>query len=63
MTDKRRHPHRKTRRPAGRQPVKPGSDKSLKKVFASIGVPKKKPFKPDPFQIRAIETIENRTAW
>ena len=57
MTDKRRHPHRKTRRPAGRQPVKPGSDKSLKKVFASIGVPKKKPFKPDPFQIRAIETI------
>ncbi len=56
MTNKRRDFRRKTRRPPNRQPVKPGSDKSLKTVFASIGVPKKKPFKPDAFQTRAIET-------
>ncbi len=57
MTNKRRDFHRKIRRPPNRQPVKAGSDKSLKSVFASIGVPKKKPFKPDAFQTRAIETI------
>lgn len=38
--------------------IKPGADVGLKKVFASIGVPDKTPFKPDPFQLEAISAIE-----
>jgi superfamily II RNA helicase len=38
--------------------IKPGADAGLKKVFASIGVPDKTPFKPDPFQLEAIAAIE-----
>ncbi len=37
--------------------LKPNIDPALKKVFSSIGVPEKKPFKPDPFQIEALEAI------
>ncbi|OQY12583.1 MAG: ATP-dependent DNA helicase [Desulfobacteraceae bacterium 4572_187] len=46
----------------GRRPrvlkIRPGADAGLKKVFASIGVPDKKPFKPDPFQLEALSVIE-----
>lgn len=38
--------------------MKPGSDKSLRHVFRKIGVPEKTRFKPDPFQIEAIEAIK-----
>lgn len=38
--------------------IKPGIDAGLKKVFAAIGIPTRHPFKPDPFQLRAIEAIE-----
>ncbi|MFO8111677.1 MAG: DEAD/DEAH box helicase [Desulfosalsimonadaceae bacterium] len=58
MNSKRRYIPRKSRKPRSRPPVKPGSDKSLKKIFASIGVPKKKPFMPDRFQSEAVEAIK-----
>ena len=37
--------------------IKPGADARLKKVFARIGVPASQPFKPDPFQLRALTAI------
>jgi len=37
--------------------LKPGVDAGLKKVFSSIGVPKKSAFKPDPFQLKALAAI------
>jgi ATP-dependent RNA helicase HelY len=39
--------------------IRPGADGGLKKVFATIGVPDKKPFKPDPFQLKALRAIEH----
>ena len=38
--------------------IRPGADSELKNVFASIGVPEQAEFKPDPFQLNAIEAIE-----
>ena len=38
--------------------IRPGADAGLKKVFASIGIPDKKPFTPDPFQLEALSAIE-----
>ena len=38
--------------------IKPGADRKLKKVFDSIGIPRKKPFVPDPFQLKAVAAIE-----
>lgn len=38
--------------------IRPGADAGLKKVFASIGIPDKKPFTPDPFQVDALSAIE-----
>lgn len=38
--------------------IRPGADAKLKKIFASIGVPEKEEFKPDPFQLEAMECIE-----
>lgn len=35
-----------------------GSDKSLKRVFEKIGIPVETEFKPDPFQIQALEAIK-----
>ncbi len=37
-------------------PIRPGVDPKLKPVFAAIGTPDKTPFKPDGFQILAVET-------
>ena len=37
--------------------LKPAVDAGLKKVFSSIGVPKKSAFKPDPFQLEALAAI------
>lgn len=38
--------------------MKPGADASLKRIFADIGVPKKKPFRPDSFQVQALACME-----
>ncbi|MBW1895141.1 MAG: DEAD/DEAH box helicase, partial [Deltaproteobacteria bacterium] len=38
--------------------ITPGAYSSLKKVFDSIGVPEKKKFKPDSFQVNALSAIE-----
>ncbi|MCD6139329.1 MAG: DEAD/DEAH box helicase [Deltaproteobacteria bacterium] len=37
--------------------IRAGADPRLKKVFARVGVPARKPFKPDPFQVKAIAAI------
>lgn len=37
---------------------KPKVDSSLKSVFQKIGVPEPEPFKPDPFQLEALDLIE-----
>lgn len=37
--------------------ITPSVDARLKKVLSKIGVPPREPFKPDPFQIKALETI------
>ena len=38
--------------------IKAGAEAGLKKIFAGIGVPDKKPFKPDPFQLQALSAIK-----
>lgn len=37
--------------------IRPSVDARLKKVFARIGVPASRPFKPDPFQLKALAAI------
>jgi len=53
----------KPKRQAGRTPkklrIRPGADAILKKVFAGIGTPAGKTFRPDPFQTEALEVIEH----
>ncbi len=67
MNRRRRYPSQKPRqtgkqvnfRKKSRIPkIKPDADAALKKVFASIGIPDKKPFTPDPFQLEAVSAIE-----
>ncbi len=56
---KNRYYKKKAPRAAGNIPgIKPGADKSLKKVFSKIGVPDETPFIPDPFQIEALHAIQ-----
>ena len=38
--------------------IKAGADTGLKKIFAGIGVPGQKPFKPDPFQLQALSAVK-----
>jgi len=67
MNRRRRYPSKKPRQ-TGKQvnfskksripKIRPGADAGLKKVFASIGIPDKKPFTPDPFQLEAFSAIE-----
>jgi superfamily II RNA helicase len=52
---RRRHGSRKRRRQPGQ--IRPKIDRRLKKVFARIGVPEKSSFKPDLFQVEALEAI------
>jgi len=40
-------------------PIYPRADPRLDRVFAQIGIPKEKPFRPDPFQLEALEAIEH----
>jgi len=45
--------------PGHRPPkMKAGADTGLKKIFAGIGVPGQKPFKPDPFQLQALLAVK-----
>ncbi|NVM20164.1 MAG: DEAD/DEAH box helicase [Desulfobacterales bacterium] len=39
--------------------IKAGADARLKNVFARIGVPPKEPFRPDPFQLKALAAIRH----
>lgn len=41
-------------------PLRPEADKGLKRIFEQIGVPEHSPFRPDPFQLEAVEAV--RTA-
>ena len=57
---RRRHPiglNRYSRRKFRIPEIKPAADARLKPVFASIGIPDKVPFKPDPFQLEALSAI------
>ena len=59
MYRSRNYPRRKrvpSHPPAG---FNPGADSSLKKIFAEIGVPERRPFAPDPFQIEALEVVRH----
>ncbi len=38
--------------------MKPGADRTLKKVFSTIGVPEETPFQPDPFQLEAVSAVQ-----
>jgi superfamily II RNA helicase len=53
-----RRPRAKFHNKPSLQKIKPGADTKLKKVFAAIGKPDKKPFTPDPFQLEALSAIK-----
>ncbi len=58
----RRRPHARKHRSGSRlqeSVIKPGADKLLREVFSHIGVPEKKPFVPDSFQIEAVNAINH----
>jgi superfamily II RNA helicase len=60
----RRGPYRPRKKNHRRRPpviprIKPRADGKLKKVFAQIGTPAQTPFKPDRFQVEAVEAILN----
>jgi len=38
--------------------IRPRADPRLRSIFAEIGVPEKTPFRPDPFQLEALEAIQ-----
>jgi ATP-dependent RNA helicase HelY len=54
-----RHRNKHFRRKPRILKIQPGADASLKKVFADIGIPPKKPFTPDPFQTEAVAAVKN----
>ncbi len=51
------HPGGGRRKKSGPRRLSPGSDPKLKKIFSLIGTPEETPFSPDPFQVKAIETV------
>ncbi len=51
-------PYKKFNKRPGIKQMRPGCEKSLKPVFNKIGVPPRKEFTPDPFQLEAIKAIE-----
>ncbi len=50
---------RRSSKPSGILQIKPAADAGLKSVFATIGVPRSRPFVPDPFQTRALTALEH----
>jgi ATP-dependent RNA helicase HelY len=59
MYRSRNYPRRKRVPPQPPAGFNPGADSSLKKIFGEIGVPERRPFAPDPFQIEALEVIRH----
>lgn len=51
-------PKRRVRKKSRPAPMKPGADARLKKIFADIGTPPSRAFRPDPFQVDALAAIE-----
>jgi len=51
----RHRPRRRRQLPPRR--IRPGADRRLRRVFAEIGIPEKRPFQPDPFQVRALDAV------
>ena len=49
---------RRFNKPSETSQINPGADAGLKKVFATIGVPRSRPFAPDSFQTRALAVVE-----
>ena len=61
MARHKRYPHgskRRHRKNARYPRMKPAADGRLKRVFADIGVPPSREFRPDPFQIDALTVIK-----
>jgi len=52
-----RQPSKQSVKKSDIKQMKPGSEKSLKHVFEKIGIPEQNQFTPDPFQLRALEAI------
>jgi len=50
---------RRFSKPSDTPQLKPGADAGLKKTFATIGVPRSRPFVPDSFQTRAVAAVEH----
>ncbi len=58
-TNRRQTHYRHDKKKRDRRPtLQAGADRGLKKVFGQIGIPEKAPFKPDLFQIQAIDAIQ-----
>jgi len=55
----KRHYKPKSKNPAKILKIMPAADAKLKKVFASIGVPEKTEFRPDTYQLEALEAIKH----
>ena len=53
-----KRPYKTSEQKSDIKQMQPGSEKSLRHVFRKIGVPDKKSFTPDSFQIQALEAIE-----
>ncbi|CAB5148452.1 ATP-dependent DNA helicase [Olavius algarvensis associated proteobacterium Delta 3] len=51
-----RHRPRRRRKPIP-QRIRPGADRRLRRIFAKIGIPEKRPFTPDPFQVHAVDIV------
>jgi superfamily II RNA helicase len=51
-----RSPHR-SRETVKEWHIRPAADAGLKKIFAAIGVPDQQRFKPDRFQVQAVDTV------
>jgi len=51
-----RHRPRRRQKPIPRR-IRPGADRRLRRIFSEIGIPEKRPFTPDPFQVHALEAV------
>lgn len=59
---RRKSPKRRNERPPRGESFRdasPSARQAAKKLLAGIGIPSPTPFKPDPFQLEALEAIEN----
>jgi superfamily II RNA helicase len=59
MPRSRNYPRRRRVEPPQATRFAPSADSSLKKIFGEIGVPERRPFAPDPFQIEALEAVRH----